>query len=216
LHKFVDKNKSIKYYNVFWKDPARNHIVNKDVWKEDKGTYIRMAIGYSIKNPMHFATYLLNAAPIVWHVTRDVEWQHANGGVYNTNNTGHRDGFYDKRNMTPAAGFDNATSVNIGTPQYDALNSWVNFAKDNVVLDTLFDSPGLYMYLALIILAVLFWITRLKDLWLIYLPNLLNIAIVFVSIPAQLNRYLYPNLLVCYLLVIILAGILIRRKSEVE
>ena len=214
LHKFVDKNKSIKYYNVLWKDPTRNNILHKDVWKEDKGTYIKMAIDYSFKHPMHFITYLLNAAPIVWQITRDADWQHANGGVYNTNNTGHRDGFYDKRNKTPAAGFDNATSVNIGTPQYDALNNWVNFAKDNIVLDTIFDSPALYMYLAIIILAVLFWITRLRDLWLIYLPNLLNIAIVFVSIPAQLNRYLYPNLLVCYLLVIILVGILIRRKAE--
>ena len=215
LHKFVDKNNSKEYYSVFWKDPTRNDILHKDVWKKDKGTYIKMAIGYSLKHPVHFITYLLHSAPIVWQITWDSEWQHANGQVYDTNNTGHRDGFYNKRNKVPAADFDNVTSLHISSPEYGALNNWVYFAKDNPVLYALFDSPALYMYLALIILAVLYWITRVKDLWLIYLPNLLNIAIVFVSIPAQLTRYLYPNLLVGYLLVIILVGILMNRKKEV-
>lgn len=97
LHKFVDKNKSNEYYNVFWKDPTRDNIIHKNVWKKDKGTYIMMAIGYSIKHPKHFLTYLFNSAPIVWHITRDLEWRHANGGVYSTNIAGHRDAFYNKK-----------------------------------------------------------------------------------------------------------------------
>lgn len=216
LHKFIDKNKSKKYYNVYWKDSTRNHIIHQDAWKNDSSTYIKMAIKYSLSHPLHFMQYLLNSAPIVWSIVRDAQWESAFGHVYNTDTNGQRAGFYNKTHRVPAADFDNVTAKNVGTSEYEGLNGWANFAKNNPVLDTLFDSPALYMYLALIILAALYWITKLKDLWLIYLPNLLNIAVVFVSIPAQINRYLYPNLLVCYLLMIIMVGVLIKNKVKAK
>ena len=70
------------------------------------------------------------------------------------------------------------------------------------------------MYLAFLAMAGIYILTRSKDILLVYLPNLLNILVVFVSIPVQDNRYLYPNLLVFYLLIIILIGILTGRTSQ--
>ena len=49
-----------------------------------------------------------------------------------------------------------------------------------------------------------------------YLPNFLNIIIVFASIPVQDNRYLYANLLVCYLLIIVLISVIQRSKDTNE
>lgn len=212
LDKLISKKNLNKYYNIFWKDPTRNHIVHKSVWKKDRGTYIEMAIKYSLKNPKHFIKYLLKSAPIVWDITREKDWAEANGIVYTTSMNEQKNGFYNKKNITPVTDFDNATALNVGTAEYENLNQWVNLAKNDLLLDTMFDSPALYMYLSLIILVILFAVTRLRDLWLVYLPNFLNIGIVFVSIPAQLNRYLYPNLLVCYLLIIILVGVLAKKK----
>ena len=206
-----EKNRD-KEYNVIFKDPTRKHIINKNAWEKDKPAYVWMAVKYSLKHPKHFANYLLKSAPIVWDVTRESDWAEANGIAYTTAMNSQRDGFYQKRNTTPITDFDNASAANEGTATYEALDGLVNLARDNTILDTLFNSPALYMYASLVLLLVLYLLTRVRDLWLVYLANLLNIAIVFVSIPAQLNRYLYPNLLVFYLLVIILVGVLMERK----
>lgn len=214
LDKLIKQKNLKKYYTIYWKDTTRDKIINKTEWKNNKGTYIEMAMKYSLKNPGHFFKYLLKSAPIVWDITRESEWEKANGIVYTTDVELSKNGFYGKRNLTPAADFDNATAVNKGTLEYNALNGWVNLAKDNIILDTLFNSPALYMYLSLIVFVMLYWVTRIRDLWLVYLPNLLNIGIVFVSIPAQLNRYLYPNILVFYLLLIMLVGVLIIKKAS--
>ena len=93
------------------------------------------------------------------------------------------------------------------------LKSYAYYFKDNIILDTLFDSPAFYMYLSFIILGLLFIITRCKEIFLIYLPCLLNIITIIASTPYQGNRYLYPNLLVFYLFVMILIRVLTSVKS---
>lgn len=216
LDRLMSKKDLKKHYNIYWKDPTRGEILDKKAWKENKSEYIDLAVKYSLRHPFHCFKYLLKSAPIVWDLTRDEGWSRANGVVYITDMDAQRGGFYNKVNKTPAADFDNASVKNVGNPVYEQMNGWVSFAKNNVVLDMLFDSPALYMYLSLIILVAIYWLTGLRSLWIVYMPNLLNIAIVFVSIPAQLNRYLYPNLLVCYLLIIILVSILVKRKNEVK
>ena len=216
LDKLMSKKDIKKHYNIYWKDPTRGEILDKKVWKENRSEYIDIAIKYSLRHPFHCIKYFLKSAPLVWDITRDEGWSHAQGVVYTTNMDSQRRVYYNKNNQTPVTDFDNASVKNVGNPVYEQINGWVNSARDNFVLDTLFYSPALYMYLSLIILVVIYWITRLRSLWLIYIPNLLNIAIVLVSIPAQQNRYLYPNLLVGYLLIIMLVSILVKRKYEVK
>ena len=84
------------------------------------------------------------------------------------------------------------------------------YFEDQFIEDTLFNSPALYMYLSIIFLILIHIITKSKEIYLMYIPNLLNILIVFFSTPVQDNRYLYANLLICYLLIIILIGLMQR------
>lgn len=202
-------------YQITYKDAIRNKAVNKTVWKDHKFTYIGMAASYSLKNPAHFIQYLLGAAPITWDITKEDLWTKSHGEVYFTDVDTKKASFYKAHSdETPVTNYDNATAVNAGTDEYKNLNSFVNNVKDNLLLDTLFDSPALYMYLAIIILASLHILMKSKEIWLVYLPNFLNILIIFVSIPAQQNRYLYSNLLVCYLLIIILIGVLTKNSGD--
>ena len=115
--------------------------------------------------------------------------------------------------MTPASTYDNATFKDNESGLFKALNSMANFIKKDKLLDTLFESPALYMYLSLILVGTIWVLTKSKGILLVYLPNLLNILTIFVSTPTQDSRYLYPNLLVFYLLVIIIIGILTRPKN---
>ena len=170
-----------------------------------------MAVKYSIKNPIHFLEYLFNSSPIVWDITRDSSWI---GYQYNTDMENDKYKFYSNHKEINITEFEDISYKNNGTDMFVGLNNFVNGFKDNIILDTLFDSPALYMYLSLLLLAVMFFITRSKDILLIYLPNLLNILVIFVSTPIQDNRYLYPNLLVCYFLIIMLIYVLAKKYSS--
>ena len=69
------------------------------------------------------------------------------------------------------------------------------------------------MGVVFILMVGIYLITKSKNIFLIYLPNLLNILTVAISTPIQDNRYLYANLLVFYLLVIIFINVLSKRES---
>lgn len=213
IHKIIPENKINESYSIYYSDSVFRNS-NFQVFDNDKSNYIGLAIKYSIENPMHFLFYLFKSSDIVWDITRDYDWTKANGEVYFTNTDEKRENYYGSHSFKPITNFDNVSSTNVGTDEYKSLNSWVNYAKDNILLDTLFNSPALYMYLSIIIMIILFLITKLKDIWLVYLPNILNIGTIFISVPAQQNRYLYPNLLVFYLLIIILIGILTTDYKE--
>lgn len=203
VHQLMDEKTIKEKYNITYSDPIWG-AANEQVYDNDKGTYIGMAVSYSLSNPIHFLEYLFGSSPMVWDITRDSEWI---GSVYKTDiNNANR--FYYSGNVKPVADFDNAMAANSRTGEYQQLNSFAYFIKDNLITDTLFDSPALYFYLAIVLLVAIHLITKSKDIYLVYLPNFLNILIVFASTPIQDNRYLYPNLLVCYLLIIIFISII--------
>lgn len=158
----------------------------------------------------------LNDAPIVWDITRDKDWT---GEAYYINAKGSniehaKDKYFTSINSTPKESYEDLKDVNHGSDKYKSLNSIVNAARANHALDTLFNSPALYMYLAIILLIVMHVMFKTKEMYLVYLPNLLNIIIVFLTIPAQENRYLYSNQLVFYLLVVILISLIMYSKRE--
>ena len=153
---------------------------------------------------------MLGSSAMVWDITRDEDWI---GKQYYINEDGanlqhSKELFYSKINETPNAIYENVFEVNKGTEQYNIINSFAYLAKENSLLDTLFNSPALYMYLAFILMGGIYLITKSKNIFLIYLPNLLNILTVAISTPIQDNRYLYANLLVFYLLMIIFINVL--------
>ena len=216
LHNLMPEKNIKKYYQVTAIDPIRNYALNKDIWEKYKMDYMDMAIDYSLKNPIYCIKYLFKSSPLVWDITRDDSWRikgMTGPEAYSTNTDASRISYYKSTSNKPAADFDNASSKNSGKKYYEDFNSFLNFVKKDILWDTLFDSPALYMYLSIVMIIGIQLITKSKEIWLVYLPNLINIIVIFISLPVQSNRYLYPNLLVCYLLFIILASVLFNKKT---
>ena len=200
IHEMISEKDIKEKFNIYYTDDTY-HVSNESVFDADKASYIKLVIKYSLKNPLKFLEYAFQSSNIVYDITRDSEWI---GYVYTIEVEKNRDGFYEKSKKEPKFSYNNVTSINEGTPEFENLKSFSYFIEQNTVTDTLFDSPASYMYLAFVVLGALYFITRVKEIFLIYLPCLLNIFTIAVSTPYQANRYLYPNLLVFYLLVIIL------------
>ena len=208
VHMLISEKDINESFNVYFTDPTYK-VSHKKVYKENKLTFIKLAVKYSLKNPMPFIQYILKSSSMVWNVAKD----DVDGWiVYRTDIETPRENFYRDHNSEPVAVYDNASAVNLGTLPYNDLNSYVSLFKENPILNSLFNSPALYMYLAFIVLAIMYYITRQYKIFLIYLPNLLSALIVMVSTPIQSYRYLYGNLLVFYLLLIILARYLVKGK----
>ena len=85
--------------------------------------------------------------------------------------------------------------------------------SEHSLSNSLLNSPALYMYLSFILIGAIFLLTKSKDIFMVYMPNMLNIIIIFLSTPTQDVRYLYPDFLMFYLLVIILMSILIKAND---
>lgn len=204
IHAVIDGNTIKQRYNQYYLDPI-GYAANETVFDNDEGTYIGMAIKYSFENPLHFLSYLFGSSAMVWDITRDADWK--GQPYYEVTQDGAKANYFKINKSSPTTSYENASMVNFGTSSFNTLDGYVDFARDNIVFDTLFNSPALYMYLAFIAMAAIYLLTRSKDILFVYLPNMLNIVIVFISTPIQDNRYLYPNLLVFYLLVLILISL---------
>lgn len=217
IHEMINESTIKSKYDIYFTDPIRDNA-DQEVWTNNKQTYINMAINYSLKNPLHFIYYMFESADMVWDITRDDEWP---GSVYYFNiHDNHieenKNKFYSSINETAIADFENVTGINDDTTEYEIVNLFVLRTSVVKVLDTLFESPALYMYLSFILMITIFLITKSKSIFLVYLPNMLNILTIFISTPTQDIRYLYPNLLVFYLLVLILIGVLSKNEIKLK
>ena len=216
IHEVIDKDKNKDKFRLTGSDPTFS-ITDFKKMKADRDTYIELAIKYSLKNPLHCLEYLFGSSPMVWDIVRDSDWA---GCPYYMN--GEKDRlqmdfniYYSGHNYTPTEPYENLSYANWGTPAFTALNLLSLGFKGFPVTDTLFESPALYMYLSIVILVLIQIIVKSKEIYLMYVPNLLNIIIIFFSTPIQDNRYLYANLLVCYLLIMIFIRYK-RRNSEIS
>ena len=215
IHELIDEKKMAEQYSLACSDGIYG-ISNQSVFDANKGTYITMALKYSLANPLHCLKYLFGSSVIVWDITRDDAWighPYHISEKYDIDNRS-ASNYHRSRNITTLESYENISFVNWGSPVFNAFNSFAIFIENNVILDSLFNSPALYMYLSIIILVAIHLITKSKEIYLMYIPNLLNILAIFASTPIQDARYLYANMLVCYMLIIILIGLLQRSKNN--
>ena len=217
FHELINETAVKDKYDTFFTDPVRN-AANESVFEANKGEYIGMAVKYSLQDPIHFIKYMLSSSEITWDITRDSYWQ---GKPYYIDENGpnlehSRNNYFKSYHTSPVAAYENVSSANEGNGLFNLLNYIVYNARTNIITDTLFESPALFMYLSILAMAGIYYLTKSKNIILVYLPNLLNILVVFISIPTQDNRYLYPNLLVFYLLVLILVGILAKQNFSLK
>ena len=154
--------------------------------------------------------------PMVWSVLRGDDWE--GQAYYLTANADPvkeaQNKFYTQGNITPTESYEKLTSANFGKGSYNMVNSYAVYFKDHTLTDTLFMSPALYMYLAIILLIALQFVTKSKEMYLIYVPNIINIIGVFLTCPLNENRFLYPNLLIAYMLVIVFISIYLRGSMK--
>lgn len=208
IYELMDKNKISANYDITGSDNIY-YITNQQAFENNKGAYIELVLKYSLKYPLHCLQYLFGSSPMVWHIISDNDWL---GCPYYMNSAHDtlQEGFekyHRLYNNTPPETYENLSYANWGTPVFKTFNFITGGFGYHVVPNTLCNSPALYMYLSIIILVLIHIITKSKEIYLIYIPNFLNILIVFFSTPIQDNRYLYANLLVCYMLIIILIGL---------
>ena len=204
IHEMISEKDIKKNFNIYLTD----HIYaasNESVFDADKGLYIKLVIKYSLKNPLKFLEYIFESSNMVFDITRDSDWI---GYEYPIDLEANKNAYYNRYKIEPLTTYDNASSKNIGTPAYDFLYSIAETFKNNIILDTIFNSPALYWYLALLVLGLMYVITKSKEILLVYLPCFLNILTIILSTPFQGTRYLYSNFLVFYLLIIILVKLL--------
>lgn len=169
-----------------------------------------LSLAYSVENVQTDNGF--GANPMVWSVLRGDDW---NGQAYYLYNDGDylkeaQKKFYTQNNVTPTSDYEKLTSANFAKGNYNLINSYAVYFKDHTLTDTLFLSPALYMYLAIILLVAIQLITKSKEMYLVYVPNLINIIGVFMTTSMTENRFLYPSLLVFYMLVIIFISIYFR------
>lgn len=213
VHELFSENDIKKNYNSTYSDDIWR-CSNKTAYNSDKFSYIGLAIKYSVLNPVYFIKYMFSSSPMVWVVVWGDDWV---GTEYLTDTDWAWGHYYIKRNITPVCGYEMVHTKNKGTPMYEQLNSFVNEGgiKKYHEVSALFNSPALYMYLSFVLMGIIFAFTRSKDIFMVYLPNMINIIIVFLSTPIQDVRYLYPNFLMFYLLVIILMSLLAKPKEQI-
>ncbi|WP_407412029.1 hypothetical protein [Methanobrevibacter sp.] len=173
-----------------------------------------LSIAYSVEDA--HAGNSPGSAQMVWSVLRGDDWD---GQAYYLINGGDylkeaQNRSYTENKITPTADYEKLTSTNFGKGNYNLINSYAVYFKDHTITDTLFLSPALYMYLAIILLIAIQLITKSKDMYLVYVPNLINIIGVFMTATLNENRFLYPNLLVFYMMVIIFISIYFRRNTK--
>ena len=212
IHQLISEKDIKDKYEKTYSDPMWG-AANRTVFNANKNAYIGMAIKYSMQNPAYAVKYILDSSPMVWDITRDSDWI---GTVYRTDINNANRFFYANNNGKPLAEYDGVMATNSNTDEYQKLNAFTYSIKDNTITDTLFDSPALYMYLAILAMIAIHLITKSKSIYLMYLPNLLNIIVVLLSTPIQDNRYLYANLLVFYLLLMILLGAIMAYKNKTD
>lgn len=203
IHEIIDADKEADYYTPTGNDPILA-ITDFSRFDEMKSSFVEIAVKYSIRNPLHCLEYLFGSSPMVWNIVRD----HWIGRPYYLNGEQDRlqsdfNSYYGSHGYEPTTPYENLSYANWGTPAFNTLNLMA-LGIEGCLLDTIFNNPALYMYISIAILILLQIATKSREVWLMYLPNFLNIVIIFLSTPIQDYRYLYANLLVCYLLVIIL------------
>lgn len=206
IHMLINPDNINESYKKTNTDPIFA-ITNYTMFENDRLTYVGLAIKYSMSNPLHCLQYLLESSPMVWNIVRD-GWM---GRPYYLSGEQDRlqtdfNGYYGLHKYAPTQPYENLSYANWGNPAFDALNS-LSLGIEASIFDTFFNNPALYMYISIILLIMMHVLIRSREIYLMYVPNLLNIIIVFFSTPIQDYRYLYANLLVCYLLIIIWIGL---------
>ncbi len=149
---------------------------------------------------------LISSLSIIYNVSDDdLNGQINQNNEINLEKT--KNQYFSSIDETPTDSLENPTAPNFGNNKYNFLNSFVIPFQENIILNTLFSNSVLFLIFSIILLFFIYSLTKLSEIYLISTPILLNTIIILVSNSFHINNYLYGNVLVCYLIIIILLNI---------
>lgn len=186
ISKVADINKLKQKYKASYTDQIYAITDHKKYQIYKKNLFL-MAIKYTIKYPIMFLDFTFDTTSFIWNPLFPKD---RIGLVINTDINSENNIF----GISPK---------NINTGYYKTINNIINITLNIEVLKIILYSPALYFYISIFI--GLFLLYRKKyNINLIILPNLINLLIIAISNPIHDIRYIYPNILIFYLLLILL------------
>lgn len=198
VSKIVDLKEMHDNFDKYYSDILATKL---DLYKaqEYKTDIMKILIQKSLKHPFVLINYVLDSANMTWSVVRPND---ATGNLV-----------FLQLDDSPN-NINGITHINKNKKIYKIIqNEVLKSMYQNKFLQTILYSGALYMYLSLIIIIFLIFKKSYNGL-LIILPNLLNILIIAASLPIQDIRYIYPNYLIFYLVLIILIRELLYSENN--
>lgn len=153
-----------------------HHDINKDFLMDNQNEFYKIWLKYGLKYPHYYLLSNMSRTSLVWNIfdvgSNKAVW--AGGGI---------------RKYCPEI-FETSKLPYV---RYAVNRFIVNGILKLPYLNFVFSRPALFMYLGFAI----WWKLRKakKNLWIIFMPNIFNILSIAVSTPSQEVRFLYANVL---------------------
>lgn len=193
-------------YGIFIAMISLISIVAYLILKNQNRNTIKVLAGLTI-----LAVLLIGSLTLIYHVGGGDVPTSSDILAEDINLDNAKDNYFSSINETPKESFEDLSAVNLKNSKYDQIDSIVDLTRENVLLNSLFNNPITYLIFSLISLAFIYVTTKSKEIWLIYIPNL--ITIIVAAITSQVN--LYANLLVFYLIAVILIELRFKKEEGI-
>lgn len=198
LSKYVDVDKLKETYSQYNMDYSINSQYI-DVLKENGGDYLKFAIKEFAKYPqivikhyLKLSSYLYSPVPFKEHYfvgmfTETDLWIYKD--VYPE---------LDRESLLPKV--------------YNFCKN-VETELQSGVLGTIFMYPAIWMYLSIILVILVCKKYKNKKFLLLLLPMIYNTLSLVIAIPVPMVRYIYPTLMISYLLIPVMIYLLIKKEK---
>lgn len=187
LSKYVNNKKLYEAYNPYFIDNINYVDINHNKIDSNPLKFYKYMCNIAIKNYKNTIKFFLKNTTIIWRIDRPVD----SFGTYIYTNI-------NVQNQDPAI-----YHINENTKIYKSTINMFEKTMNNPLLIIILYSPALFMYLSIII-SIILSKKHGKKMYLIYLPNMLNILGLCLSIPIQDTRYLLSNIILLYFMIIAL------------
>lgn len=184
-------------YNKYYSDDL-SYKINMQNFEKYKSDLFKIFFNQSINHPIAFAKYVLNSSNMIWDIVRP---NNAVGNILLLNLDAPNNEF-------------NISHINREKEIYQKAHDFILNSLNNKFTQTVLYSGALYFYLSIIVIFLIIKNNKNFKYIIVLVPNIINIIIVAASTPIQDIRYIYPNFLLFYLLLIILFRLFYEKNEK--
>ena len=187
-------------FNKYYSDTLATKL-NLVKAQEYKSDLMRILIKKPLKHPLTLMRYVLDSANMTWSVIRP---NNAVGTLV-----------FLQLDDSP----NNVTGISHAHKDnriYKGVQQFVLRSMYQPFWQTILYSGALYLYISIILTITLIIIKKSLKFALLIIPNILNTIIIAASTPIQDIRYIYPNYLALYFILIIFIGCYSKKKGATD